>query len=247
MIVELSKFCKSKFIEFNEKEKNTFGAKCYCNICGNLFRKFLSFGVGGRLARCPVCDSLERQRHLYFHLSPLMPLMNNKKVLHFAPEKIIKDLFIKSDASYFDTDIQEGRARYQEDITHISFEDNKFDFIICIHVLEHILDDLMAMRELYRVLNDDGVAFLSVPICVESYENSAIVTRRMRTKHFGQYDHVRKYSLELFLSRLQSVGFDTSVTQPSDFDSKIKSKMSVDMNLGDSIVLARKKTNAKNI
>jgi SAM-dependent methyltransferase len=43
------------------------------------------------------------------------------------------------------------------------FESNSFDLVTALDVIEHIEDDLGAMREIYRVLKPGGVLMLSVP------------------------------------------------------------------------------------
>lgn len=99
-----------KYIRLMAKEPEFSGIKRYCNICGFRFAKFAPFGLTPREAMCPVCNSLERHRHLYIHLLSLLPFLKGKRVLHFAPEQIIKKLFIESDAEYFDADINSMRA-----------------------------------------------------------------------------------------------------------------------------------------
>lgn len=47
------------------------------------------------------------------------------------------------------------------DIHNLPFPDNKFDLILCIEVLEHVEKPLIAVNELYRVLNENGVVLLS--------------------------------------------------------------------------------------
>jgi SAM-dependent methyltransferase len=42
------------------------------------------------------------------------------------------------------------------DVTDIAFKDNILDFIIINHVMEHIYDELWALKELYRVLKPSG-------------------------------------------------------------------------------------------
>jgi ubiquinone/menaquinone biosynthesis C-methylase UbiE len=102
----------------------------------------------------------------------------------------------------------------KEDITKISFPDNSFDIIFCSHVLEHIPDDRLAMRELYRILKPEGFAILQVPIkdvfngrvIDKTYEDFSITTPEGREKAFGQNDHVRVYGRD-FKDRIASVGF----------------------------------------
>ena len=220
------------------KNPEFFGIYRYCNICGFRFSKFALFNkLRPREAMCPVCGSLERHRHLYVHLLSIYPFLKNKKILHFAPEQIIKDIFLNSNAEYFDADLNPQRARYTVDITDIPFDDNSFDYIICIHVLEHIVDDIKAMSELYRVLKKGGTAFLAVPVFKELIEDYTITTPKEREEKFGQDDHVRGYSFDVFLERLNAVGFDTEfVSDPSLFPQNMQAAK-----LGNKIVCARKK------
>jgi predicted SAM-dependent methyltransferase len=137
------------------------------------------------------------------------------KVLHFAPEKIITKLFTSfKNVDYLSADIDPSKAMVKEDITKVSFPDNSFDIIFCSHVLEHIPDDRLAMRELYRILKPQGFAILQVPIkdvfnnriIDKTYEDFSIVTPEGREKAFGQHDHVRVYGRD-FRDRISSVGF----------------------------------------
>ena len=65
---------------------------------------------------------------------------------------------------YITADIEAGRADRVEDITHISFPDKYFDYIIYNHVLEHIKDEKAAFMELKRCIKTDGKVVFSVPI-----------------------------------------------------------------------------------
>jgi len=54
-------------------------------------------------------------------------------------------------------------ATVQGDALHLPFPDATFDRVICSEVLEHIPDDLAAMRELTRVLRPGGTMAVTVP------------------------------------------------------------------------------------
>lgn len=52
---------------------------------------------------------------------------------------------------------------FQGDATNIPFEDQKFDLVICLDVLEHIEQHDKAVKEIKRVLKDNGLLITFVP------------------------------------------------------------------------------------
>ena len=97
------------------------------------------------------------------------------------------------------------------DITHMhGYNDEQFDFFICSHVLEHIPDDLKAMKELYRVTKTGGKGIVMVPINLQlekTIEDAHCTDVGYRWKYFSQDDHVRMYAKNDLINRLLSVGF----------------------------------------
>ena len=86
-----------------------------------------------------------------------------------------------------------------------------FDVILCNHLLEHIPDDMKAMKELYRVLKPGGWSILQSPILLEkTFEDFTVTEPKEREKIFGQADHVRKYGLD-YTDRLAEAGFIVNV------------------------------------
>src|SRR5690606_31148974 len=95
------------------------------------------------------------------------------------------------------------------DITAMPFDDARFDVVLANHVLEHVPDDLGAMKQVLRVLRPGGWALLQVPLDWSrptTYEDANIVDPRERMRAFGQADHVRWYGRD-YLERLQKAGF----------------------------------------
>jgi SAM-dependent methyltransferase len=166
-------------------------------------------------ARCPHCGARDRQRYLWLYLQCKTNLLVGRlRVLHFAPERIFEEwLGSQPNLDYVTTDLVRARAMIKADITALPFPDDSFDAILCSHVLEHVLDDRKAMRELYRVLRPGGWAVVLVPIDFgreETFEDSTIVAPAERELLFGQADHVRVYGSD-FSARLEEAGFTVRV------------------------------------
>jgi len=134
--------------------------------------------------------------------------------LHFSPPRAVYEKFKKlSDITYFSSDFEnEFVADYKYNITSIECEADFFDLIICYHVLEHIEDDIEAMKELYRVLRPSGLCYIQTPLKEgDTYEDANITSKEGRKIAFEQEDHVRVYAVSGLNKRLESVGFKTEI------------------------------------
>jgi SAM-dependent methyltransferase len=182
----------------------------FCPVCETPLRHFFPAGATPRAnARCPICGSLERHRMIYLYFKNETNLFSNerKTMLHVAPEECFIERIGKINAINYVTADLTAPAKVQMDITDIQLDDNSFDVIYCSHVLEHIVDDCKAMRELHRVLKPNGWAVLQVPIKAEkTFEDPTIAAQDEREKYFGQKDHVRVYGLD-YKERLEKAGF----------------------------------------
>ena len=141
--------------------------------------------------------------------------------MHFSPTRSLYRFMIdQKSIDYFSSDFEnEFLAEYAFDITDINQQDHSFDLIICYHILEHIEEDLRAMKELFRVLKPDGKIYLQTPFKEgEIYEDGSIVSPEARELHFGQNDHVRIYSAKGLESRLRGVGFKVEIKQFFNFE-----------------------------
>ena len=201
-----------------------YGNKFTDPIDGNTFRAFLPYGYNKirNNVLSPSTYSLERHRLLWLYLKNETSFFKAKlKVLHFAPESALMNKFKKlKNLSYDTIDLNSPIADIKADICDLPFLDNSYDFILCNHVLEHIVDDNKAIRELYRVLKKNGIGIFQVPIDYNrdtTFEDFSVTNKKERNKLFGQYDHVRIYGLDFF-DRLQKVGF---LVEKCEYTSKL--------------------------
>jgi len=84
---------------------------------------------------------------------------------------------------------------FQWDITERKLPDDFFDAISCLNVLEHITDDVAALREIRRVLKPGGRAAITVPAGPSLYDLNDEI-------HF----HVRRYTMPDLLAKCRGAG-----------------------------------------
>lgn len=197
------------------------GQRVECPICNHRYREFLPYG---RLksrpnALCPSCQSLERHRLIWLFLKQRTTFFTGpQSVLHIAPEACFMPAFEKlHGANYITADLESPLAKVKMDIHAMPFENNRFDIVLCNHVLEHVQDDLQALREIHRVLRPGGFTILQVPFFSPvpdvTIEDTSITDPRERERLFGQDDHVRKYG-EDYGQRIAQSGLHV---QPEEF------------------------------
>ncbi|MDV4149715.1 glycosyltransferase [Clostridium sp. AL.422] len=236
--------------------------ECKCPVCNNEIERFLPYQykkheldeiskyntIGSDVENflCPECYCHDRERHLIKYFDKLKiwdKYIRGKRVLHIAPEdniyKIIHNLDTKE---YVCGDLYpKNNSIINIDITNMQFENNYFDFIICNHVLEHIHDDLIAMKELKRVLRNGGYVVLQTPYSNEihkSFEDEKINTPEMRKKYYGQSNHVRIYGTDLF-ERLENAGFSLEIIKNDDLFTREECKK-YGFNYREDLILVRK-------
>jgi SAM-dependent methyltransferase len=85
------------------------------------------------------------------------------------------------------------------DATNIPFGDEEFGFITALDVLEHIDDDVAALREVYRVCSPGGSLLLTVPAFEFLWSS--------RDERLG---HKRRYDLSEIMRKTEAVGFQVA-------------------------------------
>jgi SAM-dependent methyltransferase len=167
----------------------------------------------GEHDQCPGCGSLMRQR-------ALLLLLRNRygfpgrggRLLHIGPSKAVAEwLDAQKSIDYVSLDLESPIAKVQADARDLPFEDDSFDFAICVHTLEHIPEDRQALAEMYRVLRPGAQAVLQVPPSdlEVTREDPSIADPDERERLFGQYDHVRLCGAD-YPARIAEAGFVVS-------------------------------------
>ncbi len=53
---------------------------------------------------------------------------------------------------------------------NIPFEDNRFDYVLCTEVMEHVPEPAAFLREIHRVMKPDGILIMTTPFLVPLHE-----------------------------------------------------------------------------
>lgn len=102
--------------------------------------------------------------------------------------------------------------------TTLPFEDKSFDIVICKDILEHILQPLEILQDVYRILRDDGFVIVSVPNYLYlSQRLRLLLGKELIWKSFGidhsinydswNYMHVRFFTYASFRRFIFCAGF----------------------------------------
>jgi SAM-dependent methyltransferase len=225
------------------------GTKTYCPVCKKkniafyplpeLYRlnaerhSFFHFGKGEMTAldtySCAECGASDRERLYAFWITN--ELMNNRnltsgKTIHFAPEHSLS-LFIKSLKVFDDyqtADLLMGNVNHNVDLMKLPFPAESYNFFICSHVLEHVVDDHAAICELFRITKKGGSGILMAPIFVgvpETIEDPTITDEGERWRLFGQNDHIRLYSHNDYVARIETCGFHVKQLDETYFGASV--------------------------
>jgi SAM-dependent methyltransferase len=196
-----------------------------CPICGVRRRKFLPYGyvTSREDALCPGCLSLERHRMIWLWLERHSNLFaTHPRLLHIAPEVSLMRHFKRhyrgNADNYITADLESPLADMHFDVQHIPMEDRSIDVVICNHLLEHVVIDRLALKELHRILKPGGWGIMLVPedrSRATTFEDDTITDAKERTRLFGQYDHRRVYGRDYDL-RLAEAGFEVERIAVSD-------------------------------
>jgi len=206
-IIELMDEIDNRFLA----SPKPFILKGFCSVCNDIKDFKFSWLYGGidssgrvNLARtetgaCLCCDGNSRIRALFDYIN--RNYSNAKNV--YISEEITGafDIYKRKypniiGSEYYGTDFRPGELLYNEklkrnirheDLTNLSFGENKFDLIISQDVFEHIPNYKLAFREIYRVLKPNGALVFTIPFFPNNIDT---VVRATFNKSNGSITHL---------------------------------------------------------
>jgi ubiquinone/menaquinone biosynthesis C-methylase UbiE len=115
---------------------------------------------------------IEKKR--FVQISKFLKESNITKILDVGCGDGVLSEFIKKRNNYIGMDISKSlikraKKRYKgfnfmvADAANIPFKNNTFDIVVCSEVLEHTLSPKKIIKELWRVLKENGMAIISIP------------------------------------------------------------------------------------
>lgn len=212
-----------------------FRRGCRCPCCGGRFKRFADFNYPGfkynpclypgysENTICPKCYSLPRHRIIARYFNRRREELKNKKILIFgmrsAEHRWLDRLGIK-----YQTADPYGGAELKYDIQNIDCADRQYDVVICNHVLEHVADWHKALREVYRVLREDGLLVLTVPTLwrfSRTFEGEPAASMVEKIFYYGQFDHLRIFGADI-RECIEDAGFRAEAVKGGDLPRKIR-------------------------
>ena len=161
---------------------------------------------------CASCGSKPRQRCLKQTLDQNRTTeWQQYKTLQLSP-----DLLPIISHWFNEFEVSEYNGENSIDLEDANRLDNTYDLISCIHILEHIKNDTVAIEELIRILKPGGQVYIMVP---QPALPSNAITRDWGYPDENDYGHYRIYGRD-FKDKLISI---TKATAKLDVFEKIDS------------------------
>ena len=187
-------------------DREPFEVEGYCQICDRRSKFKVTYEFGYELQgifvpnwrehlKCHHCQLNNRMRaslHLLDSLLEAKPSSSIYITEHHSPIYYrLRDRFAEVEGSEF---LRDGTAPGKtnakgfrhENLTRLSFEDERFDVVMSFDVLEHVPDYREGLRECLRVLRPGGALLFSVPFRTDSEPHLV----RAQLREDGSIEHL---------------------------------------------------------
>lgn len=210
--------------------------KYYCPCCGIRLRSFVEGKFRNHPERynrfrydhtqqdvlCPVCSSVSRHRILASWCDDHRKELRTAKILYFAPEDSMMLWMKRNQVSCTTADLYTA-CDLKLDIQATGLPDESWDVVICNHVLEHVEDFRLALKELHRILKPHGYLICSFPMDpkVDLLEEAeGMISEAEQIQRFGQIDHKRVFGMKAD-QLLEEAGFTVERISGEDYPDEI--------------------------
>jgi SAM-dependent methyltransferase len=171
----------------------------HCPCCGWSGLCFRSFAVAEYIRNnviCPGCGSFERHRALALFYPKLFSTLPRRpqRVLHFAPEPALRSSIEPLCDSYERSAIAGGDVEHHLNLTDLDLPASSCDVILLNHVLDCMLDDMAAIREMYRVLRPFGLVVAVVSYQPGSFTREYPPASNTRYRVYGSDDLTQRFA-----------------------------------------------------
>ena len=174
---------------------------------------------------CPRCGASDRDRLYALYLDDFAKRApKDGRLIQFAPSRALAarirsalPAWSHRSADLFMPDVDDCVDLC--DMQNV-YADASVDFFICSHVLEHVSNDLKALRELSRILKPGGEGIIMAPIHLDLSDTRCVphnASAEDRWRLAGQDDHVRLYGARDFVSLIKEAGFEHSALGSDGF------------------------------
>lgn len=161
---------------------------------------------------CPRCTGRARHRTIHVALDRWRERHGRPGGvgLHLAPHPALATSVTALVDRYRTADLEPRGVDLAADLRRLPLEDGTLSLLVASHVLEHVVEDRLALAEIYRVLRPGATAVLVVPVEAErTVEWEAADPRRN--------GHARLCGRDYF-DRYRDAGFDVTLLATDDFE-----------------------------
>jgi len=97
----------------------------------------------------------------------------------------------------------------------LPIKDKSFDKVLCLDILEHIVNRKLLLIEIKRVLKPKGITFIAIPNIATSWKR---LQKKVGLNYYSDPDHKIEYSLENAKKTLNLAGFKILSLKPVVYD-----------------------------